>query len=365
VKTVVVLAAVLVDMFLWGALAPCVVAQEQGTPPPVPEAKELIARHTKLDAERRSNVVRNMERRLQRESDETLQRIQSAQQGKAAYPVASQPVWFDEGIFATGAAARSLVAQDSETHRRMTRGMHPFEFLPNLVAGVYYDWRQGVAVRRPTDLTDDERFANYAHGYTHGTDHLVAQVLAALDKDPMQRRLGTYFEHLYADRNGAVFAGVSLFDAWRAGTTLEMPDTDAIAYAQLVLGTQSFVAPLPDNRRRDRLYDKMNEGYTSHRDYRTLRLAIAASFVAATPRIDATYEPLVARCHWLWQKHDLDLAKVRDYVLGTADRAEFMKRVDEAMKTEGDLVTARRTVLTDIATFLRALADRELRAANG
>ena len=219
-------------------------------------------------------------------------------------------------------------------------------------------------MRRATELTDDERFANYAHGYTHGTDHLVAQVLQALDKDPMQRKLGTYFEHLYADRNGAVFAGVSLFDAWRAGATLEMPDTDAIAYAQLVLGTQSFVAPLPDNRRRARLYDKMNEGFSAHRDYRTLRLTIAASFVAAMPKIDVTYEPLVPRCHWLWQKHDLDLAKVRDYVMGTADRAEFMKRVDEAIRSEGELVRTRKTVLTDVETFLRALADHELRAAN-
>lgn len=353
--------AVLLTTF-GGMLVGDALPAQEGAPPP--DAKELITRYTKLDPEKRSNVVRNMERRLQRETDETLQRIQSAQQGKAAYPLASQPVWFDEGIFATGAAARSIVGADSDTHRRMTRGMHPFEFLPDLVAGVYYDWRQGVAVRRPTELTDDERFANYAHGYTHGTDHAVAQVLAALDKDPAQRRLGTYFEHLYADRNGAVFAGVSLFDAWRSSSTIEMPDTDAVAYAQLVLGTQSFVAPLPDNRRRGRLYDKMSEGFNAHRDYRTLRLAIAASFVAATPRIDVAYEALVPRCHWLWQKHALDIGKVRDYVMGTADRAEFMKRVDEALKTEGDLATTRKTVLNDVATFLRALADHELRAAN-
>jgi len=309
--------------------------------------------------------VRNMERRLQRETDETLQRIQSAQQGKAAYPVASQPVWFDEGIFASGAAARSLVAQGSDAHRRATRGMRAFEFLPDLVAGVTYDWRQGIAVRRPTDLTDDERFANYANGYTQGTDHAVAQALANLDKDPQQRRLGTYFEHLYADRYGAVFAGVSLFDAWCAGTTLEMPDTDAVAFAQLVLGTESFVAPLPENRRRQRLYEKMAEGFAAHRDYRTLRLAIAASLVAADPRIDPAYQGLVDRCHWLWQKHELEIDKVRDYVMGTADRSEFMKRVDEAIKVEGDLVTARRHTLAEVANFLRALADQEIRTAGG
>jgi hypothetical protein len=352
-------------VFLSCVLATGAVAQQQGTPAPPPEAKDLIARYTKLDAERRSNVVRNLERRVQRESDETLQRIQAAERGKGAYPVAAQPVWFDEGIFATGAAARLLVDADTDIHRRMTRGMRPLEFLPDLNAAVWYDWRQGIAVRRATELTDDERFANYAHGYAPGTDHAVTQVLVALDKDPMQRRLGTYFGHLYADRNGSVFAGVSLFDAWRSGTTLEMPDTDAVAYARLVLGTQSFVAPLPANRRRDRLYDKMNEGFASHRDYRTLRLTIAAAFVAVTPRIDATYEPLVPRSHWLWQKHALDLGKVRDYVMATADRSEFLKRVDEALKVDGELVTTRRQVLTDVATFLRELADGEIRAAGG
>ena len=356
-----------VGVLVANVLAAFLAAQAPEAPvaPTVPTATELLERYQKLGQEQRSTVVRNMERRLQREQHDTLQRIQSAQRGKGAYPVASQPVWFDPRTYAPDAAPRSLVGSGSDAHRRATRSMHPLPCLPDLNASVSYDWQQGAAVRRPLDLTDDERFANYAHGYAPGTDHAVAQVLTALDTDPVQRRLGSYFEHLYADRNGAVFAGVSLFDAWRSGSTLEMPDTDTIAYAQLVLGTQSFVAPLPDNRRRARLYEKTREGFEAHRDHRTLLLAIAATLVAADPALDPTYQALVDRCHWLWQKHELDLERIGKFLATTGDRAEFLQRVDDAMQREGDLVRTRHQILVDLATFLRLLADHELRNATG
>ena len=62
--------------------------------------------------------------------------------------------------------------------------------------------------------------------------------------------------------------------------------------------------------------------------------------------------------HKGWQ-----LSEEHVYVDEAVSGAEFMKRVDQALATESDLTTARRTVLTDIATFLRSLADHELSAA--
>ncbi|MEO6595664.1 MAG: hypothetical protein ABIP94_13000 [Planctomycetota bacterium] len=326
---------------------------------------ELIARYQRLDAEHRATVVRNIERRLLRENNDSLQRIQGSQLGKAAYDLAGPARWFEPLEYAPTAQARHLVAADTDEHRTATAGMQRFECLPLLNAAVFYDWQLGKAVRRPRELDYDERFANYANGFAPGADHAVAQALAALDTEAAPRRLGSYFEHLYADRQGKVFADLTLFDAWNSGVRIEMPDTDAVAFARLVLRTQSFVAPLPADRRRERLYEKMREAFAQHREHRTLRLAIAATLVAAEPRLDANYQGLIDRGLWLWQKHDLDTKRVAEFVASTPDRAEFLRQVDAAIGREHHLVDERRQELLDLVALLRDLADYELRNANG
>lgn len=330
-----------------------------------PTADELIARFARLDAGHRTAVVRNMERRLSRDPDEVLQRIVGCQRGAAAYEPAGPARWFEPRDYAPEATPRQLVAAGTDSHRAATARMHRFECLPQLHAAVFYDWQLGKAVRRERELSEQERFANYANGLPPGADQAVAQVLAALDRDPEQRRLGDYFDHLYGDRFGNVFAGVTLFEAWHSGVRIEMPDTDAIAFARLVMRTQSFTSPLPDNRRRQRLYDKVRDAFALHREHRTLRLAIAATLVAVEPQFDPDYRALVDRGHWLWQKHGLDLQRVAAFVASTEDRSEFLRQVDAAIGREHDLVEQRRRQLTELAQRLRDLADEELRAANG
>jgi len=338
---------------------------EPGPTAPAPTAKTLLERFARLDKDQRSTVVRNMEKRLLREDDDILQRIQSRERGEAAYPLRTPPSWYEPRDYAPVATARTVVAPSSEAHRAATRQIKPFEFLPDLHCAIVYDWNAGKAARTGTSLDDAQRFANYVHGYPPGTDHAIAQVLEALDTDPLQRRLGSFFEHLYADRDGRVFAGVTLFDAWNSGIQVEMPDTDAIAYARLVLDTQSFVAPIPADRRRERLYARTKEGFASHREYRTLRLAAAAAFVAAEPRIDPIYEPLVKRSHWLWQKCEYQPKLLAERFAKTPDRTTLLLEVDAAITTQTDIIDSTRQSLRTMAEFLRALADNELGRANG
>jgi hypothetical protein len=220
-------------------------------------------------------------------------------------------------------------------------------------------------VRTGAELGDDERFANYVHGYAPGADQVVAQALEALDTDPQQQKLAAYFEHLYADREGRVFEGVTLFDAWHSGIVVEMPDTDAIAYARSILLTQSFVSPIPADRRRERLYARIKEGFAAHREYRSLRLAAAAALVAAEPRIEVTYEPLCRRSHWLWQKCEYQPKALAQRFNKTPDRTTLLDEIDAAIKAEPDVIDTTREALRATAGFLRALADYELGRANG
>jgi hypothetical protein len=334
-----------------------------GTPAPPPTADSLLERYRRLGSEQRSTVVRGIERRLQRDGDETLQRIVSRQRGTTSYPQQPQGTWLDQREYAPAAAARQLVSAGTDLHRNATRGMRPFVFLTDLAPEVVHDWSIGKAVRTGKALIDDERFANVVRGYAPGSDHAVAQILEALDTDPDQRRLGAYFQHLYADRNGAVFAGVTLFEAWYAGSMIEMPDTEVVAFARDVLQTRALVAPLPADRRRERVYEKIKAGFASHREHRTLRLVLAATFVAADPIVDPIYEPLVRRGHWLWASCEYDLAKLLARWPFAADRSELLAKIDAAMQADpngADRCATARQRLLDLAAALRAVADQEL-----
>lgn len=335
-------------------------------PPPPPPPEELIAAFGKLPADQQQSVLRAVERRLQREPAEVVQRIVGSVQGMAAYPPKPEPTFFQPKEFAPVAAARQVLPAGSDRHRAGTAGIKPLLWLADLHCCVVYDWSIGKAVRVKDALTEAESFANMAHGYPPGTDQAVAQVLATIDDDPEQRRLAQYFEHLYADRDGRVFAGVSLFDAWYSGVQLEMPDVEAIAFARQFLKTQSFVSPIPADRRRERLYQQIKQAFADHREYRTLRLAAAAAHVAADPPLDVTYQPLLGRCHWLWAEVDQDPKAFAKWLRERKDRSGLLSDIDQRLRRDQDAIAQRDAAvqaLRELALFVRTLAAAELQRA--
>jgi hypothetical protein len=329
---------------------------------PTPTA--LLERCRALTPERRAEVVRTLEQRLVRDRNEHLQRIQSSARGAAAYGKPEPSVWFEPSEFAPIAAARHLVAAGTTAHRSNTAGMRPFACLPELHGVVHYDWGRAVAVHGSDELGADQRLENYANGLPPAADQAVARALAVLDQDPRQHRLAAFFEHLYADRQGQVFAGVTLFDAWRAGTVVEMPDTDAIAFARQILGSRAFVSPIPADRRRERLYEQVREAFSEHREYRTLRLALAATYVAAHPTLDATYQDLVPRCHWLWQESGEDPRRLAERLAATKDRTTLLREVDARLQEDSAPAEQRCQELEEMATHLRGLVDADIAGGN-
>ncbi len=354
-------------MFVLASLAAAdgAASQQPAATNAAPTADELLARYQQLDAPRRAEVARNLERRLARENFDVLQSIAGLQQGRAAFGARSAPRWFEPREFAPGAVPRALLAPASERHRRITAGMRPFPLLPALAGAVAYDWQQGAACWNGAEPTDDQKVANLARGFGPGADHAVARIHAALDRAPRARALGDYFEHLYADRDGGVFAGVTLYDAWRSGKKLEMPDTDAVAFARLVLHTQAHVAPLPADRRRERLYQQIAAAFAEHHEHRTLVQALAATFVAADPPLDLAWQALVDRCHWIWERHDRDVAAAAAWLRGFPDRTAVLDVVDAAIAQDDEPVRRHRERLEQLAEFLRACVDHELRRAGG
>lgn len=340
---------------------------QEPAPAEPPSAQELIAGYRALPEDRRRLVVRGLERRLQLEPYEPLQRIVSMQRGMDSYPDLLPRPLHDPAKVAPGVApARKQVAVDSAAWLKVRQAFPAPPFLDDLQAAVVYDWHAGAAVRQRRELDDDATFANLAHGLPPGSDHAVARIQAALDQDPRQRALARWFEHTYADVNGNAFPGVTLYHAWYSGRQVDVPDVDAIPFARDILKTQAFRSPIPADRRRERLYQKIMEAALEHRQYRTLRQAAAAAFVAADPAFDATYRPLIARFHYLWASHGWDPEALAKVLQQAGDRSTLLDEVDQKVRTDPDAMELRertRGELQQVARYLRELAAHELERA--
>jgi hypothetical protein len=330
--------------------------------PPPATAATLIATFTALPAEKQRAVVAALQRRLQLDRDPILQRYSDRLRGLQAYPPLQPRPVHSQQTWAPTAPARLPVPVDAPLYRTTRANFPPPPNLADLQCAVVYDWSQGKAARLPDDLSDAATFANLAHGYPLGADQTVAQIIELLDQDHEQRKLAVWFEHCYADRGGAVFAGISLYDAWYSGKVVEVPDVDAIPFAVQVLGSRAFTSPIPAGKARDRLYQAIADAALEHRKYRTLRQCAAAAFVAAEPPIDPVYQGLIPRFHYLWALHDWDPAALAK-ILGSRERGELLEAVDEPLAKDpkaGDLQRQAQRELTDLAAFLRELCAFEL-----
>ena len=333
--------------------------------PQDPVSKEDLARFRALAPALQAQVVAAIESRLQQEPDPVLRRI-AGLAGTVRNPPALAPrTWHDPAEFAPVAAARTLWAEGSDEQRTARRQFPAVRFFRELHAAVVYDWRTGKAALAAA-AGPAERFEALLRGLPPGSDAAIAAILARIDTNGDQRRVAGFFEQLYADRNGNVFAGISLYEAWYAGRTIEVPDVDAIAFARNVLHTWSFVAPIPDGRRRDRLYRQVQTAFARHREYRTLRQAAAATFVAADPPLEAIYQPLVGRLHYLWSAYGYDADRMAQR-LDAGDRTELLADVDRefAAGEAQQLRDQARQQLIAAASTVHAAAIDELRKAAG
>lgn len=338
----------------------CLSPQQAQEPP---TANELITSFTALGDDPKNRVLSRIERRLIRHGDPTIQRIVSMQQGTAAYPPVTPLQYLPPKQFAPPAPARVLVPGTDPRHRPVAAAFPPPPYLDDLVCGVVFDWNTGKAALAPHQPTDDERFANLARGYLPGSDQAVAQILQALVGDPALHPSTPFFEHLYADRDGHVFAGVRLYDAWYSGKLVEVPDVEAIAFARKLLHTEAFASPIPADRRRERLYKQIQDHALQERKFRTLRQAAAAAFVTAAPKIDPVYQPLVDRFHYLWPSLDYDVSAMAKRLAASKDREELLEGLDQQLEGDRDAWQLREThrqQLRDVAVFLRELCAYEI-----
>jgi len=319
---------------------------------------------------KKQTVVRGLMRQVQLDPDPSIQRIVSMQRSLRKLPLQQPRVAHDPEVWARGVAPlRKLIRVNTNAHDALRRKVPVVRFLPDLHRCVRYDWLTGKVVRRGSQLTPGEIIENLWHGYPPGSDWAVARILARLNADKKQRQVGAYLDHTYADLAAKAYEDVTIYEAWRSGHKIDVPDVDAIPFAVEILGDRSFRSPIPAGRRRERLYGRIRDHALAHRFYRTLIEAAAAAYVAASPVMDSDYDNLLSRFHYLFAAHDDDIeavAKLVTAVKGRKQRDRFLAATTKKM--EGDraawrIYEQRKKELEHMVMRLRYLTARAIRRA--
>lgn len=252
---------------------------------------------------------------------------------------------------------RRVLAADSPQVARLSKSMFARRAAPDFVSAWHYDYGSRE-LRRAKSWKDLERiFRNGLRGIPPDLDLALAEVERALD-DGSQAKVLTAFDHAYTDRDGNVYPGITLHDAWASGREIEMPDVDALGIMHSVLGDwKTWRAPVPETAH-DALYDRIGELYAPAHAHRLLRLALAATYLQGSPKACEGYETVLDNLHALWE----DCRSTPEVLAGRLPtpekRADFLEAwTKKCFERDGELFqkgVARRKTLTADAQAVRA-----------
>ncbi|MFN0009026.1 MAG: hypothetical protein ACKVXR_14080 [Planctomycetota bacterium] len=257
---------------------------------------------------------------------------------------------------------RRVLAEDAPEVLRQKKLTFAGRPGPAFVSAWRYDY--GLReLRRAKSWKDPERiFANGLRGISPDHDLARALVERALD-DGSQRRTLAAFDHAYTDRDGNVYPGITLHDAWASGREIEMPDVDALGIVHDVLGDwTTWKAPVPSTRH-DALYERIGELYAPAHVHRTLRRALAASYLEGSPADCEGYETYLDNLHTLWEDCRSTPEVLAKRLPLPEKRAEFFEAWTRTCFEKGELFQAglaRRKTLTADGEAVRALLLRIL-----
>ncbi len=220
-----------------------------------------------------------------------------------------------------------------------------------------YDWQ----LREPVRLQDPDdpvrHFENACAGFPPQLDLAEALVLQALDDGSQAESLAA-FAHAYTDRNGGVYPGITLFDAWSSGVEMEMPDVDVLGLATALLPKldRRWVAPIPGSQHKN-LYGQLFDRFTPAKQYRGLRESLARTYLQSRPVLHdgftaAHHDPL----HSFWELHASTPTAVAGELPSTKKWEDFLgKLVKETNRDKDRLQGAinRRVALEQSEAFVQ------------
>ncbi|MBI5431985.1 MAG: hypothetical protein HZA52_04055 [Planctomycetes bacterium] len=217
------------------------------------------------------------------------------------FPEAGEPPFFDPKLHAPAQPIpRERLDPHSAPAREAVERMKKREPKTGLDAAFRYDWARREIVRSGDAEAPERVFANGLAGHPPRYDLALAIVERTLDRGDQAKALAA-FGHAYTDRAGAVFPGLTLYDAWASGTEIEMPDVDVLGVVHDVLGDwKTWKAIIPASQH-DAIYDEVGKHFLRARDYRSLRNALAWTYLSGSVALADAYVGHRLRLHGLWE----------------------------------------------------------------
>ncbi len=325
-----------------------------------PAIAKAVASFSKLNFRRKATILRTLQRQVDRSGNAAMQRIADLIIDEDLAAAKAAPVFDPKKYTPKVPLERVLIKKDSAKHKRTRKSFPVPVYLPHLNRAVAYDWCLGEIVRIKDSLSYEEVFENYLYGYAPGSDDALAQVLRSFDEISKIRKYADWFGHAYCDRTGGVYEGITLYQAWYSGKTVEVPDIDALPFAWHIQKKTRYRTPL-NGRPRDRLYQAIRDSALKYRIHRSTCEAAAAAFIRAEPIMDGTYARLVPRFHFLLSKHDDDIEHIRN-ILRKSGRDKLIAKVDSLIKkVDGPAYQVRENRKQELAFMAESLHTAALK----
>jgi hypothetical protein len=270
---------------------------------------------------------------------------------------APAPVWFDPELHAPAQPIpRRLLPTDSPKLLAARRSME--NVLPERRASTAfaYDWPTRAVVRTGERDDPTRRFEELLAGRTPDHDLVFAIVLRAID-DGEQTQVLDAFARLYSDRDGNVYPGITLYDAWSSGASIEMPDVDTLGLVHVIDDEwKRWKAPVPA-KQQEPLYSHLGTYFVDARHHRGLREALASAYLVGEPAYrDGYTSGNTVGFHALWNRASSDPAALLPLLPKAKEWAAFLERINAEFERDREAWRGgeqrRETLLAD-ARFVR------------
>lgn len=242
------------------------------------------------------------------------------------FPKALPAVWFDPEVHAPKQpiARRPLKADDPRARRtaEQFQAKQPERAIPSLWR---YDWGRREVVCLGEFQSAQHVFDGALAGFAPQVDFAQALVERELDDGSRQTILAA-FEHAYTDREGWVYPGLTLWDAWSSGSEFEMPDVDVLGLVATITGKPpKWKAPVPESQH-DALYAFVGEFFGQARAARGLREAFARTYFVGQTDLGDAWMPHLLRLHGLWEERQSDPSALAAELAKSKDPLDVLPR---------------------------------------
>ncbi len=264
---------------------------------------------------------------------------------------------------------RTFLAEDSPAVKRWQKRLAASQPARKLRVAWSYDYAKGSVVRQAPIFDPERIFENGVAGFPPDLDLAQALVEQSLD-DGSLSAIHAAFAHAYADRGGHAYPGMTLYDVWASGAQMEMPDVECLGIVHDILGEwKRWVAPVPPTEH-EALYDLLGELFLRAYHHRSLREALARTYLQADPALPAALGPHCTRLHALWDRHASDPAALAKVLPGgpegpdESDWDGFWERLIQSVDGDEEALAAgvgRRATLAGDARRVRATLVRVMR----